>query len=123
MSGRDAARRGSWGERLVAADLEGKGFEILARGYRSRFGEIDLVALNERYLCFVEVKLRRSGAFAPAWAFVDRRKQERLRITAELFLAEHPNFPQQPRFDIAEVYAPQGTGTQRPEIIYWENAF
>lgn len=123
MSGGEAARRGSWGERLVAADLERRGFQIIARGYRSRFGEIDLAALNEQYLCFIEVKLRKSEAFAPAWAFVDRRKQEKLRVTAELFLAEHPQLQQQPRFDIAEVYAPQGTKTQNPEIVYWENAF
>lgn len=73
-------------------------------------------------MIFTEVKLRKNANFAPACAFVDRRKQEKLRITAELFLAEHPT-ELQPRFDVAEVYAPQGTGTQNPTIQYIEDAF
>ncbi len=123
MRGGEAKRRGRWGEDLVAADLKRKGFCILARGYHSRYGEIDIIAANKQYLCFTEVKLRKSEAFAPAWAFVDTRKQERLRITAEIFLSEHPELKQQPRFDIAEVYAPRGTLAAEANIIYWENAF
>ena len=123
MSGGESGRRGRWGEELVAADLTKKGFRILARRYRSRFGEIDLIAANEQYLCFTEVKLRKSGAFAPAWAAVDAGKQEKLRITAEIFLSEHPQLHQQPRFDIAEVYAPRGALAEEARIIYWENAF
>lgn len=45
---------------------------------------------------------------------MDRRKQARLRATAELYLAEHPEEARQPRFDVAEIYAPQGTATRRP---------
>lgn len=123
MSGGESRHRGRWGEDLVAADLEKKGFRILARSYHSRFGEIDLIAADEQYLCFTEVKLRKSQAFAPAWAFVDTRKQEKLRITAEIFLSEHPELRQQPRFDIAEVYAPRGTLAAEARIVYWENAF
>ena len=52
MSGGESGRLGRWGEELVAADLMKKGFRILARRYHSRFGEIDLVAANEQYLCF-----------------------------------------------------------------------
>ena len=116
MSGAEAKLLGRWGEALVAEDLR-------RRGYRSRFGEIDLIAEDGRYLAFVEVKLRKSGAFAPARAFVDRRKQEKLRITAECWLAEHPAGGLQPRFDVAEVYAPRGLGTERPQIQYVLNAF
>ena len=54
---------------------------------------------------------------------VDRRKQARLRATAELYLAEHPEEARQPRFDVAEIYAPQGTATRRPRITWLENAF
>lgn len=123
MSGAEGTRRGAWGEAQVARYLEDRGYELLAQGYRSRFGEIDLIACREPYLCFVEVKLRKSGGFAPARAFVDLRKQEKLRMTAELYLAEHPEISRQPRFDVAEVYAPQGTQTVRPRIVYLENAF
>ena len=52
----------------------------------------------------------------------DRRKQDRLRIAAQLYLAEHPT-SLQPRFDVIEIYAPQGVDTKRPEIFHWEDAF
>lgn len=102
--------------------LMARGYRLTASGYRCRFGEIDLIVENGQYICFVEVKLRRSDRFAQAREFVDRRKQERLRMTAEHYLAEHPG-TLQPRFDVAEVYAPQGISTKSPQINYWENAF
>ena len=74
------------------------------------------------YLCFVEVKLRKSAAYGTAGAFVDRRKQNRLRAAAELYLAGHPTVLQ-PRFDVIEIYAPRGTDTASPEISHLENAF
>ena len=122
MSGAEAKLLGRWGEALVAEDLRRRGWRIVAAGYRSRFGEIDLIAEDGRYLAFVEVKLRKSGAFAPARAFVDRRKQEKLRLAAQLYLAENPT-QLQPRFDVVEIYAPQGTETCRPQISRVENAF
>ena len=68
------------------------------------------------------MKLRKSTAFALAREAVDRRKQEKLRTTAHMYLAEHPT-ELQPRFDVAEVYAPQGLDTAHPEICYIPNAF
>lgn len=68
----------------MAEDLRRRGFQILAAGYRTRFGEIDLIAADGRYLVFVEVKLRSSERFAPGRTAVDRKKQERLRATRPL---------------------------------------
>lgn len=85
-------------------------------------GEIDLIAADKSCLRFVEVKLRKDDSFAQAKEFVDRRKQEKLRVTAQLYLTRHPT-SLQPRFDVAEVYAPQGINTMDPRIIYTENAF
>lgn len=113
---------GKWGEALVAEDLRKKGWRILAAGYRCRLGEIDLIASRDGFLVFFEVKLRKSAAFGTAGEAVDRRKQERLRATAEFYLAQRPT-ALQPRFDVAEVYAPQGIETPSPEIHYIENAF
>ena len=96
---------GAWGEATAAAYLTAHRYRIVAQGYRSRFGEIDLVACNSKFLVFVEVKLRKSPDFARAMEYVDRRKQERLRTTAALYLAEHPT-NLQPRFDVIEIYAP-----------------
>lgn len=53
---------------------------------------------------------------------MDARKQARLRTTAELYLAQFPT-GLQPRFDVAEVYAPRGMETEHPRILYFENAF
>lgn len=122
MTGGDRRLLGRWGESQVADWLRVKGWRIVAAGWRCRFGEIDLIAVNDKYIVFTEVKLRKSPAFAPARAFVDRGKQERVRISAQLYLQEYTT-ELQPRFDVAEVYAPEGTATREPEINYIEDAF
>jgi putative endonuclease len=113
---------GAWGEALAAEYLRKKRYTLVATGYRCRYGEIDLIVQNRRYLVFVEVKLRRSDRFAEAREFVDIHKQERLRSTASLYLDEFPT-ELQPRFDVIEVYAPDGTATKQPTIIHLEDAF
>lgn len=122
MSGGDRKLLGRWGEELIAEELRRRGCTILAAGWHCRMGEIDLIAADETYLCFVEVKLRRNDRFAQAREFVDIRKQEKLRLSAQLYLAENPTHLQ-PRFDVAEVYAPEGAATREPRIVYIENAF
>ena len=113
---------GAWGEAVAADFLRKRHYHILAAGYRSRFGEIDLIACNKEFLVFVEVKLRKSDRFAEAREFVDFRKQNRLRTTASIYLSENPT-QLQPRFDVIEIYAPQGTATPAPEIYHLEDAF
>lgn len=113
---------GPWGEALAAAYLRKKRYSIVAAGYRSRFGEIDLIVRNKQYLVFVEVKLRKSDTFASAREYVDRRKQDKLRVTASLYLSQHPT-DLQPRFDVIEIYAPEGHFTKDPNIIHLEDAF
>lgn len=122
MSGGERRLLGRWGEAAAAEHLRKKGYQLVAAGWQCRYGEIDLIVQNRRYLVFVEVKLRKSAAFAAAREFVDARKQEKLRISAEFYLAQYPT-ALQPRFDVVEVYAPQGVQTPRPEIFHWENAF
>ena len=113
---------GAWGEALAAAYLEKKQYALVAVHYRCPFGEIDLIVQDQRYLVFVEVKLRKSPKFAQAREYVDWRKQNRLRTTASLYLSQYPT-PLQPRFDVIEIYAPAGTETARPEIYHMEDAF
>jgi len=107
---------------LAAEFLRKKHYKIIANGYHSRFGEIDLIAQNRKYLAFVEVKLRKSAKFAKAREYVDFRKQDKLRMTASIYLSENPT-NLQPRFDIIEIYAPDGTATVNPEIYHMEDAF
>ena len=113
---------GAWGEAQAAAYLKKKRYRLVAVGYRSRFGEIDLIVENRKYLVFVEVKLRKNDRFAQAMEYVDRHKQDRLRATASMYLQENPT-SLQPRFDVVEIYAPQGALTANPEIIHLEDAF
>ncbi len=113
---------GAWGESLAAEYLQKKRYQLVAMNYRCKFGEIDLIVKNQQYLVFAEVKLRKSDRFAKAMEFVDSNKQNRLRATAEMYLAENPT-DLQPRFDVIEVYAPEGTATRKPVIHHMEDAF
>ena len=122
MSGEESRRLGRWGEDLSAAFLEEKGCRIVDRNWKCRFGELDLVAEGGGFLCFVEVKLRRSNRFGTGAEQVDRRKREKLRTAAELYLQTHPAVLQ-PRFDVIEVLAPNGLGTKNPKIRHIEGAF
>ena len=114
---------GLWGEIYAARFMRENGYEIITANYRCRLGEIDLIAEDRDFLVFVEVKLRKSADFAEAREFVDRKKQERLKQTALLYLAQHESAAKQPRFDVIEIYAPQGTATKRPAIYHLEDAF
>lgn len=113
---------GAWGEATAAQYLRNKRYTLLAAGFRSRFGEIDLIVQNRRYLVFVEVKLRKNKDFALAMEYVDRKKQERIKATALMYLSEHPT-SLQPRFDVIEIYAPEGVQTRCPVIHHLEDAF
>ena len=113
---------GAWGEALAATYLQKKKYKVLSSGYRCRFGEIDLIVADKNHLVFVEVKLRKTNSFAQAKDFVDYHKQNRIRTTAELYLSQNPT-DLQPRFDVIEIYAPDGVSTSRPEIHHMEDAF
>lgn len=106
---------GRQGEAHAAAYLRKHGYSILAAGYRSRFGEIDLIARKRGITAIVEVKSRSDDSFAKALEFVDARKQRRIRMTAQQWLAQQEDDPQL-RFDVIEVY-PGG------RIHHIENAF
>lgn len=111
--------RGEWGEAQAAAVLLQKGYRVVARNFRTRFGELDIIAEKDGFLVFVEVKARKNDRFAKAREAVDARKQEKLRIAAELWLQEHPT-ALQPRFDVVEVYGGPGS---KAKIFQIENAF
>ena len=119
MSGTREA--GDRGERAAAVFLERQGCEILAAQWRWRYGELDLVARGrDGIVCFVEVKLRGTGAVGLPREFVDGRKQERLRKTAMAYLMETGLEDVPARFDVAEVYMGRD-GSLRVE--YLEDAF
>ncbi|CAN5633508.1 YraN family protein [soil metagenome] len=82
--------RGSEAERLAGERLADAGYTILATNYRSRAGEIDIVALLDELIVFVEVKQRTGGRYGRAEEAVDGAKIQRILSTADVFIAEHP---------------------------------
>ena len=98
---------GRFGEERAARFLRLRGYRIVETNYACRSGEIDLIARRGHYIVFVEVKLRKSADFAAAREFVTAAKQQRIRTTAALWLSQHET-ELQPRFDVIEIYAPQG---------------
>ena len=113
---------GRYGEALAAEHLRKKGYTVLGMNFRTRLGEIDVVASDRTYMVFVEVKLRRDDSFAPAREFVTRSKQQKVMAASQEWLIKHPS-ELQPRFDVIEIYAPEGITTASPVIRHWENAY
>jgi putative endonuclease len=95
---------GRRGEEAAARYLAGLGFRILQRRFRTRSGEIDLVAEEGETLAFIEVKTRSSSVCGSPAEAVDRRKQARLRRAAETYLARTGQYEAACRFDVVEVW-------------------
>jgi len=94
---------GRYGERFAAAWYTGRGYDIVARNWRVRAGEIDLIAAQGEVVVFCEVKRRMSGAFGSGAEAVDWRKQQRIRTVARHWLAQHDSWVPEIRFDVAVV--------------------
>jgi putative endonuclease len=84
--------RGREGENRAAAALESKGMEIVSRNFRSRSGEIDIIALEKDTLVFVEVKTWDHYGFEDLRLGIDKKKQRRIIETAKYFLQEHRKY-------------------------------
>ena len=115
--------RGDRGEALVAVFLRRKKYTVLEQQFRTRRGEIDLIARSpDGILCFVEVKTRKDASFASACEFVTAAKQRRIRAAAQAYLVMRDDADSLCRFDVAEVYLKPGL-LKKPEINYIEQAF
>ena len=95
---------------------------ILSRPTTAAATAIDIIAENAEYLVFAEVKLRRTAHFGAAREFVNLHKQEGVCATASMFLEEHET-ALQPRFDVVEIYAPDGLQSRHPYLRQIEDAF
>ena len=112
-------KRGDRGEAAVADALSRRGYQVLERQYRCRWGEIDIIArAPDGTLCFVEVKTRSAGSIAPARDAVTAAKRRRLWDAAGHYLAR-TGLDCVCRFDVAEVYG----SWDRLRINYITDAF
>ena len=96
---------GSRGEDAAAAWSEANGYQVLARNWRCRQGELDLVARRGGTVVFCEVKTRTSAAFGAPVEAVTRTKQARLRVLAARWLEESTWAAGEIRFDVVSVLA------------------
>ncbi len=113
---------GKIGEVFAARYLVQKGYKIIGANYRTRFGEIDIIAENSEYIIFVEVKTRSVDSIANPRESVDARKQAKIIKATEQYLASYsPTL--QPRFDVIEVITQIGEPPKLKEIHHIENAF
>ena len=111
-------KTGVLGELYAGRYLRKKGYKLLSANFRTKSGEIDIIAEKDDTICFVEVKTRRDGAyFDPAFA-VDRDKEENVRSTAAAFITMR-KYKKNIRFDIIEVII----GEDDCRIRHTENAF
>ena len=96
--------------------LESKGYQILERNYHCRAGEIDIIALDDKYLVFVEVKFRTNDIMGHPLEAVTREKQKHMIYTANYYLIKHPEYLENDiRFDVIGILGEQ--------ITHLEHAF
>ncbi len=112
---------GDQGERSAARYLRRQGFKILARQYRTHWGEIDLVCLDGDRIVFVEVKTRRSNAAGHPFEAVDQEKQKKLTRMALAYLKRHNWLERSARFDVVSII--WADGQKHPEIEHFRDAF
>jgi putative endonuclease len=110
---------GILGENLAVDELHARGYSILARRHRSRYGEIDIIAEQGRVVVFIEVKLRTTDLFGEAFEAIPRWKQRRIITVALDYLSRNQMLDRPVRFDIAAV--DERDGQLAVEII--EDAF
>lgn len=115
----DASLVGAYGELVTGVYLRQHGCKIVDVNYRSRFGEIDVIAKNSRHMIFCEVKTRSSHGAISAADAVDAGKRKRIVLTVQKFLARY-GIRLQPRLDVAEVYL---DGDEVAEFNYIKNAY
>lgn len=107
-------REGDVGEELACNYLLSKGFKILHKKYRSRFGEIDIIAAKGDLVVFVEVKYRSSSAFGKGFESVSKNKIDKIIKTSQYFIASHSD-KYNYRYDVISI--------DDGKITHIENAF
>lgn len=109
---------GDNGERLAEAYLVNLGYSIKARNYRSRYGELDIIACEGDEYVFVEVKTRRSHRYGKGIEAITPAKVDKLRYMAQEYIAEELGYEPACRFDIIDILM-----TSEPSIQHTRNAF
>ncbi len=110
---------GAIGEKKVCEWYTNRNYKLLSTNFKSKFGEIDVIAKFKDTIVFIEVKTRNSNRFMNASDAVDFKKQQRIKKTALFFMQINNLNDEFVRFDVAEVYY----SNEKFEINIIENAF
>lgn len=99
---------GASGEETAVKILKKEGYKILERNYRTKMGEIDIIALDGEYTCFVEVKFRKNDNFGDPGDFIDERKRQKIIKTAQYYAVKKGIYDSPMRFDAVLINAEKG---------------
>jgi putative endonuclease len=111
---------GKWGEGVAKSYLIERGFEVIVQNYYTEYGEIDLVALRDDRIHFVEVKTRRTQIFGNPEESITIRKLSHMVDSAQAYLLTHPEFEGDWQIDVISIQLFEGD--RPPEIRFFENA-
>ncbi|WP_028579876.1 YraN family protein [Desulfogranum japonicum] len=114
------AQTGSIGEDIACERLQKCGYIIKERNYRKRFGEIDIIAVHQDVICFIEVKTRRSSGYGSGFDAVTSHKQRRLSRTALDYLTRQRKLDHPARFDVVSILLQKN---RQPQVELLQNAF
>ena len=114
--------KGKLGEDAVCAELEKRGHTVIARNYRKRVGEIDIISKIDNFIVFTEVKARKLRSMVSGLEAVDYAKKRKLVLTADAYLTENP-CELSVRYDIAEVWLTRGEDPRVVRVEIYEDAF
>jgi putative endonuclease len=117
----DRVTLGRNGESIAADFLAARGYSLIARNHRSRYGELDLVTCKDGVTVFVEIKTRRSKRLGWPEQGISRRKREHLIAAAQAYLVEHPELGGDWRVDVIAIEIDRATSA--PTIVHFEHAF
>ncbi|HGJ64241.1 TPA: YraN family protein [bacterium] len=112
---------GDKGEDIASDFLTKKGYEVIQRNYRCRFGEIDIIAEHDGTIIFVEVKTRHTASFGMPQEAITASKIRKISKTAVLYVQERALIDHACRFDVIAITYPKYS--LEPNILHIENAF
>ncbi|MHB8061217.1 MAG: YraN family protein [Ruminiclostridium sp.] len=125
MTSRNTRSMGTEGEQRAVEFLAANNYSILKTNYRvGRIGEIDIIAKDAEYICFMEVKTRRSFNFGTPSEAVTIPKQEKIKLIASIYLSSTGNMNKCVRFDVIEILMESINSTNEIRSInHIKNAF
>lgn len=110
------------GEQFACDYLKSQGKEIITRNYHSRYGEIDIIASDDKYILFIEVKTRAANSYGTPAEAVSKGKTQKIIKTAFDYISKNPT-KLQPRFDVMEIVTAKTGMFEDVKINHIENAF